>query len=79
MRLQVDVPAGRAQGREVGDGRLRARQDDQRGVAGDRLAGPEEDEIDALFQPQRIEVVEVGDARIGEHDDLHALAAPRRR
>ncbi len=39
----------------------------------------EEDEVDALFQAKGVEVVEVGDARIGEHDDLHALAAPRRR
>ncbi len=79
MRLQVDVPAVRAQGGEIGDGRLRARQDHQRRVAGDRLARPHEHQVDPRLQPQRIEVVEVGDARIGKHDDLHAAAASRGR
>jgi len=40
---QIDVPAGLAQSRKVGERGLRSRQDDQGGVAGDRLAGPHED------------------------------------
>ena len=43
MRLDVDVPALRAQEREIADGGFRAGQDDEIGVARDRLARPHED------------------------------------
>ena len=69
MGPQVDVPAEFPQRREIGDGRLRSRQDDQRGVARHRLMRPEKDQIDAGFQSKRIEIVEVGDARIDQHGD----------
>ena len=39
---------------------------------GNRLAGPHEDEIDVGLQPERIEIVEIGDARIGQHRDPRA-------
>ena len=69
MGPEVDVPAEFPERGEIGDGRLRARQDDQRGVARHRLVRPEKDEIDTGIEAQRIEIVEIGDTRIGQHDD----------
>src|SRR5258708_9582465 len=50
MGPEVDVPAELPERGEIGDGRLRARQDDQRGIARHGLVGPEKDEIDARIQ-----------------------------
>ena len=60
---------------EIGDGRFRSGQDDQPGVARHRLVRADEDEIDAGIEPQRIEVVEVGDAGIDEDGDANAAIA----
>ena len=38
-------------------------QDDEIGVAGDRLPGPDEHELDVGLEAERIEIVEIGDAR----------------
>ncbi len=70
--LEVDLPAAAAQRVEVGDGGFRARQNDEIGIGGNGLAEREKFDLDIRLQAQRIEVVEVGDARIGEHDDAHA-------
>ena len=40
--LEIDVPSRRAQGGEIGDRRLRARQNDEVDVRGDRLPGTQE-------------------------------------
>ena len=70
MRLDVDVPTLLAQEREVADGRFRARQDDDIGVARDRLSGTDELEPHARLHAERIEIVEIRDARQHRHDDL---------
>ncbi len=62
MRLDIDVPALRAQEGEVADRRFRAGQDDDVGLRRDRFAGTNEDEIDARLHAERIEIVEIGDA-----------------
>ena len=46
VRGDVDVPARAAQRREIGERRLRSRQDDERRVAGQRLSRPHEDQLD---------------------------------
>ena len=78
MSFDVDVPAGLAQRGEVGDGRLGAGQDDEVGVVpGSGSPGRRKIEFHAGLERERVEVVEVGDARIGEHGD-ERLAAGRR-
>src|SRR6195256_2002782 len=52
MGPEVDVPAERPERGEIGDGRLRARQDDQRGIAWQGLVWPEKDEGDAGIEAQ---------------------------
>ncbi len=74
VRAQIGLPAGGTQSREIGDGRLRARQDDERGITGDRFAGAHEHHVDLRLLPQRIEVVEVGDTRIGQHGNANCAA-----
>ena len=76
MGGEIDVPAGITKGGEVGDGGFRAWKDDEVGVAWHRLANAKELQIDAWLQPQRIEIVEIGDARIGQHDDARPANAP---
>ncbi len=74
----VDVPALGPQRPQVGAGRLGAGEDDEVG-RGDRPAGRDELEADAGLEPERIEVVEIGDARQARHDDAErARAAPAR-
>ena len=73
MREQIDVPALRAQEGEIAAGRLRAGDDDELGIAGDRFARTHHHEIDARLELQRIEIVEIGDPRQREAGDL-ALA-----
>ena len=64
MGADVDIPALAAQEGEVGAGVLAARQHGEVDPARQRLAGP--DEADAGLAGQRVEIVEIGDARIAE-------------
>ncbi len=63
MREQIDVPALRAQKIEIATGRFRAGDDHQIGIAGNRFARTHHHEIDARFELERIEIVEIGDPR----------------
>ena len=69
----------RAQECEIGDRRLAAGQDDQRGLGGNSLAGPHHHEPDLRLELQRIEIVEIGDARQHRDGDRHARARGGRR
>ena len=69
MRQDVDVPALAAQEGEIGERRLRSRQDDQRRVARQRLARPDQDQLDRRLGAQRVEIVEIGDVRQQRHGD----------
>ncbi len=76
MRGDVDVPALLAQCGEIGDGRLRPRQDDQ--VAdGEGAAALDHDEVDIGLGRQRIEIVEIGDMRQERDGNPDLAAAPR--
>ena len=70
MRDDVDIEARLAQRGEVGDGRLGARQDNEIGVARERLARPHPHELDARLGVERIEIVEIGDMRQQRNGDL---------
>ena len=61
----IDIPALPAQEFQIGDGRFRAGQDDEAGIARDGLARLHHDELDAGFELQRVEIVEIGDAGQG--------------
>jgi hypothetical protein len=63
MRDDIDVEAGVAQHSEIGDGCLRARQDDKVCIAGQRCPRMDLDEVDGRLRIERIEVVEIGDVR----------------
>ena len=76
MGGDVDVEAGGAQGAEVGEGGLRAGEEDEVGVAGQGLAGADADEVDVGLGLEGVEVVEVGD--VGEDGDGDAEAAAGR-
>src|SRR5262249_14570785 len=69
MRDDIDVKAGVAQRREIGDGRLRARQDDEVCIAGQCRAGTNLDEIDGWLRLERIKIVEIGDMRQQRNGD----------
>ena len=69
MRLDVDVPALRAQEGEIADGGFGAWQDDDVRVRGDGLARPHEYQLHTRLHAKRIEVVEIGDAREHWHGD----------
>ena len=69
MRRDVDIPVLRTQEREVGNRGLGPRQDDQRGIAGQRLTRWHHNQPDAGFVRNRIEVVEIGDPRQHRHRD----------
>lgn len=60
MRQNIDVPAFRAQCGQIGDGRLRSRQDDQPGLCRDRLAGRDHLQLNTGFEFQGIKVIEIG-------------------
>jgi adenosylcobyric acid synthase len=75
VRGKVAVPAVVAEGQQVADGRLRAGDDHQSGIGRQRLAGRNERHLDRRLRLQRIEVVEIGDAR--QHRHRH-LQRPRR-
>ena len=63
MREEVDVPPFAPQGFEIGDRRLRARKNDKRGVARQRLPWPDHDNLNVWLRMEWIEIVEIGDAR----------------
>eukprot|EP01136_Pigoraptor_vietnamica_P026946 Opistho-1_new@82592 len=63
MGKNVDIPALRANRRQIGQRCLGSRQHDQRGLRRDRLAGRHHHHLHIGFQHQRVEVVEVRDAR----------------
>ena len=65
----VDIPALGAQESEIADGGFAAGQDHDDCVAWNGLAGPHEDELHPGLHAQRIEVVEIGDARPHRHGD----------
>ena len=69
MRLDVDVPALRAQKDEIADGGFAAGKNDDFGLGGNRLARPDEDQLDVGLHAQRIEIVEIGDAGENRHRD----------
>ncbi len=61
--LQVDIPALAAQRREIGHCGFRARDNDQPALGGDDLARIDEGDGDTRFVTQRVEIIEIGDAR----------------
>jgi len=68
-----------AQGGEVGQGRLRAGQQDEVCRDRERAAGRHDLDRDVGLGAERVEIVEIGDARQAWHGDQHALAgAPGR-
>ena len=69
MRGNIDVESGSAQRGKIGDGRLRAGQHDEIGVARKRLARPHVNEIDVGLSIERIEIVEIRDMRQDGNDD----------
>ena len=79
MRGDVDIESGRTQGREIGDGGLRAGQHDEIGIAGQRRARTNAHELDVAFRVERIEIVEIGDVRQDRDSDAHARVRLRRR
>ena len=62
----VDVPALGAEGGEVGEGRLGAGNDDEVGGR-QRAAGFDDFQAYAGGEPQRVEIVEIGNARQARH------------
>ena len=65
----VDVPALPAKKNEIGDGRLRTGDEHEVRIRRDRLARLDDDQRDARLQPQRVEIIEVGDAGKRRHRD----------
>ena len=81
MREDVDVPALGAQAGEIGDRRLRAGQDDEIGTAAAARRARTSDQRTSGSSLQRIEIVEIGDARQtgdGDRDAVRAGALRRR-
>ena len=70
MREDVDIEARLAQRGEIGDGRLGARQDNEIGVARQRIARPHPHQLDGRLGVERIEIVEIGDMRQQRNGDL---------
>ena len=77
VRLQVDVPALRAEELEVGDRRLAAGQDDEVRIERQRPTRRDEFELHLRLEPQRVEVVEVRDVRHVRDRDPNARAFAR--
>ena len=76
--MSMSRPAAR-RAREVGDGGLRAGEDDEVGVGREDGAGAEAEEVDLRLGGERVEVVEVGDVRQDRHGDAQAAADRGRR
>src|SRR5262245_64026557 len=78
MRVNVDIEAGFAERGKAGHGRPGARQDDEIGIAGQRLAGADAIETDRRLGLERVEIVEIGDMRQDGDGDPEARAGLRR-
>src|SRR5271167_2532747 len=81
MSQKIDVPTLAAQEFKIADRRLRSRQDHQGDVHRQRSPGSDHDQLDPGLGKQRVEIVEVGDARQYRNRDAHApppLALPLR-
>src|SRR5690606_14320632 len=66
---KIDVPALLAEEGKVSARGLRAGEDDEAGVARKRLTRLNNDEANAGFGAERVEVIEIGDARQARHGD----------
>src|SRR5689334_2450442 len=73
MRSNIDVPTLGAQLREISQGRLGARQDDEIGIAGERAAGRDHVERYIRFGGQGIEIVDSGDTAQHWYRELYGL------
>src|SRR5579863_9788650 len=73
MGEKVDVPALGAKESEIASRGFRTGNDHEGAIAGNRLAGPNDCEIDLTFEFQRVEIVEIGNTREPKKIDL-ALA-----
>ena len=78
MRGNIDVESGGAQHRKVGDGRFRAGQHHEIGVAGQRRTRAHANEIDVGLGVERIEIVEISDMRQNRDCDTHPRLRLRR-
>src|SRR4029077_1068680 len=78
VRQDIDVPAFAPQTSEVGERRLRARQDDEHGIARQRCSWPDQHKLDRGLYRERVEIVEIGDARQEGDGDLYrsGLSSP---
>src|SRR5580700_1777185 len=76
-REKIDIPALAPESRETGDRRFRARQNDKRRLSGQGLAALDHDDADLTFQIERIEIVEIGDARQNRNRDCDWPSARR--
>ena len=75
--FQINVPALRAEERQITDRRFRSRQQDKIGVGGQRIARMDQRQGDALLLAQRIKVIEIGDPRNHGNGDLYrAVMSP---
>src|SRR5215471_10657668 len=63
MGDEIDVPSLAAQRFEISDRSFRSRQNDERSVARQRLPRLDKDKLDPRLGAQRVEIVEIGDAR----------------
>src|SRR5262245_24563482 len=69
MAGKVDVPSLCPEESQIGYGGFRARQDYQVGIPRKRLARGYEAKVDVAFRSQRVEFIEVGDARQQRNGD----------
>ena len=59
VRREIALPAALAELQQVGDGRLRAGNDDEPGILRQSVAGTHENHLDLRLGLQRVEIVEV--------------------
>ena len=74
MPLEVAVPPLLPQEQQVAYGGLGARQDHKARILRQWMAGRHEHDLDRRLGPERIEVIEIGDARQHRHGDLERAA-----
>ena len=72
MGSNVDVKTGAAQRRKVCNGRFRARQNNERGIPGQRRRGPHPHQLDRRLGIERVEVIEIGNVRQDRNGNPHA-------
>jgi hypothetical protein len=73
MGQEVDIPAFPAQEGQIGERRLRPWEDHHGCVARQWFARPHQKQLDRGLQPQRVEIVEIGDVGEGRHRDLDPI------